>query len=156
MHATDTDGRLTHVPDGERSFPGLRHSDRGMVELPLEVRHGLLWVTAEGAGRPIPEFLGPDLDADLTVSGAAGYSCHEDGMQIRRFNWKTGAESFMESYHFAVLHQQTAGRVFLHNMGAYDQLRRTSALWRRRRPCVICRTCQESSGGSRAPRPSCT
>jgi len=118
----DTDGRLSHVPDEQRSFPGLRHADRGLTELPLEVRHGLLWVTAEGTGQPVAEFLGPELDADLAASGAAAYTVHESGAQTRRFNWKTGAESFMESYHFAVLHRETAGRIFLHNAGAYDQL----------------------------------
>jgi phenylpropionate dioxygenase-like ring-hydroxylating dioxygenase large terminal subunit len=120
----DTDGRLTSVPDGSRSFPGLRLADRGLVELPSEVRHGLLWVTLDGGGVPVEQFLGPELDADLATCGLAGYATYQEGALDRRFNWKTGAESFMESYHFAVLHRRTAGRVFLHNVGAYDQLGR--------------------------------
>jgi phenylpropionate dioxygenase-like ring-hydroxylating dioxygenase large terminal subunit len=118
----DTDGRLTHLPDRARSFPCLRLEEHGLVELSTEVRHGLLWVTMDVPGTPVEEFLGPELDAELAVCGLSSYSLYQDGSTSRAFNWKTGAESFMESYHFAVLHRRTAGQVFMHNAGAYDQL----------------------------------
>jgi carnitine monooxygenase subunit len=120
----DSNGRLAHVPDRAQSFPCLRLGEHNLAELSTEVRHSLLWVTIDGPGTPVSEFLGAELDADLAASGLDSYSLYADETSRRAFNWKTGAESFMESYHFAVLHRRTAGQVFMHNVGAYDQLGR--------------------------------
>jgi phenylpropionate dioxygenase-like ring-hydroxylating dioxygenase large terminal subunit len=118
----DTDGRLSHVPDEQRSFPNLDRTQRGLVELPVSERHGFAWVTLDPTGETdVEAFLGP-LDGDLGGYGIERQEVYRTDTWTTAFNWKTGVESFLENYHFAVLHRTTAGRVFLHNMGIHDQL----------------------------------
>lgn len=123
----DTEGKLAHVPDQRRSFPNLCRDDFGLVELPLEERHGLAWVTVDGrsgeaGSTPVDAFLGEELDAELESYRIADHPLYKTDSWTTAFNWKTGVESFLENYHFAVLHRATAGRVFVHNLGIYDQL----------------------------------
>ena len=121
------EGALTHVPDQRRSFPNLKPEQKALVQLPLEERHGFLWVTLdggidEGASSRIDEFLGDQLASDLAAYGPAGHEVYKQGSWTARFNWKCGVESFLENYHFAVLHRDTAGPIFVHNLGICDQL----------------------------------
>lgn len=118
----DTDGRLQHVPDRERSFPNLDPEAKGLVELSVQERHGLLWVTLDGPAQPIDAFLGDELDRDLGATNLATSKVYKSEAFGQQFNWKAGTESFLENYHFAVLHRTTANRIFIHNLGLYDRL----------------------------------
>ncbi|MGD0454211.1 MAG: aromatic ring-hydroxylating dioxygenase subunit alpha [Solirubrobacteraceae bacterium] len=118
----ETDGRLSHVPDERRSFPNLDRSQRGLVELPASERHGFVWVTLDPTGETdLDAFLGP-LDEDLEGYALERHEVYRTDSWTNAFNWKTGVESFLENYHFAVLHRETAARVFIHNLAVYDQL----------------------------------
>jgi nitrite reductase/ring-hydroxylating ferredoxin subunit len=119
-------GELTHVPDRKRSFPSLNPKQRGLVELPAAERLGLVWVTLDArAGDPsapdVDAFLG-ELAPDLEAYGMERHELYRQDSWTTRFNWKCGVESFLENYHFAVLHRDTAGPIFVHNLGLCDQL----------------------------------
>lgn len=120
----DTDGRLVHVPDQRRSFENLDREQRGLVELACTERHGFAWVVPDPAVRDLDleAFIGPELESDLGGFGIENHKIYRQHSETWRFNWKTGVESFLETYHFAILHRTTAGPVFVHNLGLCDQL----------------------------------
>jgi phenylpropionate dioxygenase-like ring-hydroxylating dioxygenase large terminal subunit len=121
----DTEGRLRQVPDQENSFPNLERGERGLVPLPTEVRHGFVWVTLQ-PGPPaetVERFLGP-LDAELAGYRFDDHVFYREQEETRAFNWKVGMESFLENYHFAVLHSQSTNPIFVHNVIAIDGLGR--------------------------------
>jgi phenylpropionate dioxygenase-like ring-hydroxylating dioxygenase large terminal subunit len=125
----DLDGRLRHVPD-RRCFPDVDDERSGLVAVPTEVRHGFVWVTltpeagADGnGGVPCESYLGA-LDAELASYGFEHHVFYRQQSFSRRFNWKSGIESFLENYHFAVLHRNSTDRIFLHNTAAVDRFDR--------------------------------
>jgi phenylpropionate dioxygenase-like ring-hydroxylating dioxygenase large terminal subunit len=121
------DGALRHVPD-HRCFPGVDKERFGLVSLPVEVRHGFVWATVtprdEGdAGASIASHLG-GLDRELASYGYDQYAFYRQESFRRACNWKSGIESFLENYHFAVLHKKSTDYIFLHNTAAVDRIGR--------------------------------
>jgi glycine betaine catabolism A len=119
------DGQLIHVPH-ERAFPGTERSRNGLVELPVAVRHGFVWLTLTprtgrdpDAARAVDRLLGPIADdlatfatADLVVFRRTSTECAA--------NWKLLIEAFLENYHVRHLHRDTIYRFFLDAIGAYE------------------------------------
>jgi phenylpropionate dioxygenase-like ring-hydroxylating dioxygenase large terminal subunit len=123
----DLDGRLSHVPDRERSFPTLDVEERGLREVAVEDRHGLVWVTPGAAPDEAPsvaEHLGDEFDAELAGFGMGDFFVYKEDFWSTEFNWKCGTESFLENYHFNVLHRDSTSPIFFHNLGFCDQLGR--------------------------------
>jgi phenylpropionate dioxygenase-like ring-hydroxylating dioxygenase large terminal subunit len=124
----ELDGRLSHVPDRERSFPALDVRDRGLVGLAAEERHGLVWVIPDPAGTAavgdpfVERFLGPELDAELADYRIGEYAVYRQDAWDAEFNWKCGTESFLENYHFSTLHRASTYPIFLNNMGFCHRL----------------------------------
>jgi phenylpropionate dioxygenase-like ring-hydroxylating dioxygenase large terminal subunit len=127
----DADGRLAHVPDQEACFPGLDRGERGLVRLPVAVRAGFAWVWLDpgGAGEARPaearlaEYLGP-LGAELDSYGFDRYVYYREEEVPGAFDWKVAMESFLENYHFAVLHRRSTHPIFVHNVSLFDRLGR--------------------------------
>lgn len=111
----DHRGKLVGIPDG-RNFEGVDRDTHGLVALPACERFGCIWVQPEA---------GPALDMDKEL-GALGpelahfrfgdYHHYTTRILHRRMNWKMLIDTFLESYHFGVLHTQTVAPIFLHNV----------------------------------------
>ena len=99
----DSAGQLVGVP-GKRGFTELDWAVTGLIELPSEERHGLVWVVlTAGAKLDLDNHLGP-LGEELDGWRLGTY----DPFTFREFesevNWKTALEAFAESYHFPYVH----------------------------------------------------
>jgi len=111
----DRRGKLVGIPDGE-SFAGIEREAHGLVELPAAERFGCLWVLPEPGGViDIDTLLGP-LGAELTSYGFERYHHYTSRVLHRSMNWKMLIDTFLEPYHFAVLHPGTVAPIFLHNV----------------------------------------
>ena len=93
----------------------------GLVELPAEERHGLLWVHPDPAGAlDVDQLLGEEL-ADELASWDLGELVHldEDRWEVA-CNWKLAMDSFGEAYHFERLHPTTVNPAFHGHVHGYD------------------------------------
>ena len=115
----DCRGRLTGVPDRE-SFAGLDLAGRHLVELPLVEEGGMLWSALD------PSI---DLDFDSFLSGLGpelgsyrfeSYVHYAQRTLARRMNWKMVIDTFLEPYHFPVLHPETVHPLFFPNLSLFD------------------------------------
>ncbi len=111
----DLRGRLVGIPDG-RNFEGIDREAHGLVELPACERFGCIWVRPEaGASFDIDKELGK-LGPELASYGFEHYHYYATRVLHRRMNWKMLIDTFLESYHFAVLHTDSVSPIFLHNV----------------------------------------
>ena len=108
-------GKLAGIPDGA-SFAGIDRDAHGLVELPAEERFGCLWVLPEpGGALDAGAHLGR-LGPELASYGFERYHHYSTRVLHRRMNWKMLIDTFLEPYHFAVLHPGTVAPIFLHNV----------------------------------------
>jgi phenylpropionate dioxygenase-like ring-hydroxylating dioxygenase large terminal subunit len=117
----DLSGALTDVPDGDRGFPGLPPGGHDLIPLRTEVRHGLLWLSLDGAAPDVATHLG-DLDEELRTFGLDDYLDYGRSEQTARFNWKLGIEAFLETYHFRWLHPAMKKYVFAPDLSLVDRI----------------------------------
>jgi glycine betaine catabolism A len=107
----ELDGALLHVPMRE-AFPSLVDAEAGLVPVPVEIRHGLVWVRpGGGAALDMAGYLGP-VDEDLAGFGLEGHVLHRRVSEVRGVNWKLVIEAFLEGYHVRSLHRDTIFRFF--------------------------------------------
>ena len=116
----DSAGKLVGLP-GQAGFDGLPRDDYGLVALPTEERHGLVWVVlTAGAPIDVAAHLGP-LDAEL-----AGWRLGDSEYLTEReihaeVNWKAAVEAFAENYHFPYVHANSiVGQNTVANTAIYD------------------------------------
>ncbi|MFN3254409.1 MAG: aromatic ring-hydroxylating oxygenase subunit alpha [Ilumatobacter sp.] len=117
----DTRGTLVSIPNDE-GFNGVDRSKRGLVEFPVEERHGLVWARPTASADEaidVAGFLG-DLDAELATFEIDGY--HHDRSDVLRdsFNWKQVVDGFLETYHLRFLHRDTIGPYITSNFALFD------------------------------------
>ncbi len=113
------DGGLVNRPD-EASFAALPRANFGLTALPAVERHGLLWVCpTPGRDFVIEHWLG-NLDAELASYGLAGFKHYASRDITRKMNWKLVVDTFLESYHFGVLHRDSISSIFYHNLATFD------------------------------------
>lgn len=99
----DTKGCLASFP-GRAGFTGMDRSRYGLVELPSEERHGLIWaVLTADAPLDLDTHLGP-LDAELAQWGYENYGYLTAREFTSGVSWKGALEAFAESYHFPFVH----------------------------------------------------
>ena len=112
-------GALTAVPD-ERNFNGMDRGEYGLTRLPVVEKYGMIWVC------PTP---GNEFDIDTQLAGLApefanyGFEKyhHFETREIRqKMNWKLVIDTFLEPYHFGVLHATTVGPLFHANTCTCD------------------------------------
>jgi phenylpropionate dioxygenase-like ring-hydroxylating dioxygenase large terminal subunit len=106
----DLDGSLRTITR-DTTFGDIDRSQHGLVELPVQERHGLIWmVDRAGAEIDVADWLGPEMDAVL-----AGYRL-EDLVAYRSegfdepANWKLMQDAFIDNYHIQYAHPNTAGK----------------------------------------------
>lgn len=115
----DMDGRLKVRP-ADAAFEGAPQQSLGLTPLATEERDGLIWVMPKaGATLDVARHLGA-LDAELASFDLAGFHHYETRTLTRRMNWKLLLDTFLESYHFCVLHRDSICSIFYDNLGAFD------------------------------------
>ena len=104
------DGSLRAITR-EATFGEVDRSQHGLIELPAQERHGLIWMV-DRAGAPIDvaAWLGPEMDEIL-----AGYRLSElTAFRSEGFdepaNWKLMQDAFVDNYHIQYAHPNTAGK----------------------------------------------
>jgi phenylpropionate dioxygenase-like ring-hydroxylating dioxygenase large terminal subunit len=112
------DGRLRTLPFAQ-TFGDIDRRQFGLTEVPVEERHGILWVLDDPDGQlDVASWLSPELDAAL------GDAELTDLVTIRRrdydlpVNWKIMADGFNDTYHPQFLHAETIGPYVSTNMTA--------------------------------------
>ena len=115
----DLTGRLAVVPHKD-DFEGFDTDNCRLTELPTVEHDGLIWVRPSGT-EPI------DADAHLggladefASYGFAGYHHYETRRIDCEMNWKIIIDTFLEPYHFAVLHRDTVAPIFFPNLCLLD------------------------------------
>ena len=115
----DCRGRLAGVPERE-SFAGVDLSRRHLVELPALECNGMLWAALDASAGLDPDRFLAGLAPELASYRFGGYVHYTRRKLVRRMNWKMVIDTFLESYHFAVLHPGTVHPLFFHNVGLFD------------------------------------
>lgn len=104
---------------GAATFGELDKSSRGLVPLPAEERHGLVFVCLTP---------GLEMDLDSWLGDMAEKLAHLRLEETHHFstrmmpgpNWKVAVEGYLEGYHFASLHANTVFKTNLSNTAAWD------------------------------------
>lgn len=113
------DGRLLARPD-ERSFQTVDRASHGLTELPCQEAHGLIFArTRPGADFDVDSLLG-GLAPELAAYGLENFVHYKSYDADWGLNWKLGIDTFLESYHFNVLHANTISPILHANTGAFD------------------------------------
>lgn len=100
------DGQLKHVPH-DYAFPDLEKQANGLVELPCEQRHGLIWVhPTPAASMDLDIYLG-SINDDFSYLGLDDAVLYKRTETLRAANWKLIIDAFLEAYHLRVLHRDS-------------------------------------------------
>lgn len=118
----DLSGGLCAIPDHQRGFPGLDLTQRGLLPLHTEIRHGFVWITVGAAGSTgVADYLGP-LDQEFADHELDTYLYYNDTSRSGGFNWKLGIEAFLETYHFRWLHPAMKKYVLSPDLSLVDRM----------------------------------
>ncbi len=115
----DNTGALIGVPKADH-FGDIDKACLGLIELPAEERHGLLWVHPKADGRLNAAELLAGLDQEFEAWDFARLVHIGDDTYETPMNWKLAIDTFGETYHFEKLHRDTLAPVFHGNVQAYD------------------------------------
>jgi len=115
------DGSLRNIPR-EEMFSDIKPADMGLAPVATEVRHGIIWVQAEGE---------MDLDAHLAGLGQdldefqmADYHFCQQSIRSVDANWKLIQDAFLDAYHVTRLHKNTVGPFFPDSLAESDLIGR--------------------------------
>jgi phenylpropionate dioxygenase-like ring-hydroxylating dioxygenase large terminal subunit len=101
-----SNGSLMAPP--KSAFPSVDPAERGLFEIPVEERHGLVWVvTTAGATIDVRAHLGAALDDELSAYGMSDMVLDRDAVKREPINWKFPLDGFLEVYHIPKLHPQS-------------------------------------------------
>lgn len=107
----DLDGSLRSVTR-EYMFPGLDRCKRGLVELPVVERSGLVWIhPTPGATIELEDYLGP-VGEDIDHFGIDELVSYRKTAVVKQANWKLLLKTYLEGYHVPYLHRDTIQQVF--------------------------------------------
>lgn len=109
--------RAMPMPDG---FSDLNKADHGLLPLPVEERHGFIWVVpTPGASIDVAAHLGA-LDEELGAYEGADMVLQRQDRLTEDMNWKFVLDGFLEVYHFPVVHSKTIAPYFFGNHSPFD------------------------------------
>lgn len=116
----DNAGRLVGLP-GQEGFAELDRTEHGLVALPCEERHGLIWVKlTAGQEIDVAGHLG-SLDAELGAWSLGSSEYLTERQFDSGVNWKAAIEAFAENYHFPYVHGNSiVGQNTVANTAVYD------------------------------------
>jgi len=115
----DNTGALIGVPKPDH-FGQVDKSCLGLIELPSEERHGLLWAHPKADGKLDAASLLAGLDQEFETWDFATLVHIGDATYETAMNWKLAIDTFGETYHFEKLHRDTLAPIFYGNVQAYD------------------------------------
>ncbi|XOV85816.1 MAG: SRPBCC family protein [Pseudomonadota bacterium] len=104
----------------ETNFGSLDKQAHGLVELPAQEKHNMLWVRpTPGDAFDVDDLLG-GLEADM-----ANWNLQENTLDAEQvieadINWKLAIDTFGENYHFDVLHKETLSPSIIGNLQTSD------------------------------------
>ncbi len=119
----ERDGALRTIPLQQQGFPCTERGELGLIELPTEERHGIVWVVlTPGASIDVAGHLGAELDAELASWGLHNAVQERIERFDNDFNWKFTIDGFLEGYHLRYLHAKTIGAYFVTpDLALFDQ-----------------------------------
>jgi len=118
------DGSLKVIP-APGTFGGIDKDCRGLVGLPCEERHGLVWVVDNPEAEiDVAAWLGPEMDETLRRYRLADTHCYQTGSFDEPINWKTLTDAFLDAYHIATTHVGSVAQYFYSNIQLYDPVGR--------------------------------
>lgn len=116
----DLEGQLVGLPEPE-GFEGVCREDRGLVELPVAEKYGMIF----GCATP-----GVTVDPDEILGGLGPELAEWDFGSFTRFgephvhpvrgSWKFAWDTYCENYHFAFLHSKTLVDMLVGKRQAFD------------------------------------
>lgn len=114
-----TDGALRGVPHAG-AFDGFDIAACRLIALPCAEADGLIWLRLSGGGPVDPADGLGGLADEFARYGFAGYHHYASRIMTPAINWKMAIDTFLEPYHFAVLHRQTVAPLFHPNLCLFD------------------------------------
>ncbi|MSQ68065.1 MAG: Rieske (2Fe-2S) protein [Gammaproteobacteria bacterium] len=113
------DGRLIGRPE-DAAFAECDRADHALTPLAAAERAGLLWVQPT-PGQPLmfSTHLAA-LEDELAGYQLAHFQPFGTRTLRRALNWKLALDTFLESYHFCVLHKDSICATFHHNLATFD------------------------------------
>ncbi len=122
------DGRLRGIGFAE-SF-GIRPSEeKSLVSLPVEERHGFIWIVENPRGRiDVKAHLGEGMDQALAEYHLERHFHYRSQVFTFPQNWKVMMDGLIDGYHVQFLHGATISPYFYPNMMGIEILGR-HALW---------------------------
>lgn len=122
------DGALRSLPFDE-GFTELDRSTSGLVALPTDEHHGLVWVCpSPGPALSMGDYLGAELDGEMAAGRLGEYFLYRERTFELPMNWKFVMDGFLDTYHLQFLHPKTVGPFFHTNVHTYDDFGRNSRL----------------------------
>ena len=117
----DTNGGLVGIPD-RQSFSTVDRSTCGLVPVPVAESDGMIWTCATPAETRVKSTkldiqdqlagLGPELRS----YNVANYHHYASRALYLKMNWKLVIDTFLEPYHFGVLHKNSISPIFFSNL----------------------------------------
>jgi len=111
------DGRLANIP-GAAGFESLDLDGLGLLPVTVRDDLGLIRVFPDSAGNDLRN-LGT-LAGDLEPLGLGDFHHHRTEYRTISMNWKLVMDTFLETYHFPVLHKASVDSIFMPNCGPFD------------------------------------
>jgi len=114
------DGTLRAISFGE-TFGVSPSAERNLLTLPVEERHGFIWVVENPSGTiDVAAHLGPAMDHVLAAYGFDKYFCYKEQVFDFPQNWKIMMDGLIDGYHVQFLHGKTISPYFYPNMNFVD------------------------------------
>jgi phenylpropionate dioxygenase-like ring-hydroxylating dioxygenase large terminal subunit len=108
----DTMGACKSVADDD-AFQQVDPDTLGLIQLPSEERHGLVWtVPTPGAKIDVRAYLGDALDREIGDQKLDAQVVFAEDTLVRPFNWKLAVDTFQEVFHVNILHAETLKGLF--------------------------------------------
>jgi len=115
----DLQGNLVARPQ-DSSFKGSSRETHGLTRLNVVERDGMIWVCpSPGRHADIDRKLS-GLSEELAAYNLASFHHFDSCIIRRRMNWKLIVDTFLESYHFCVLHKDSICQIFYDNLSTFD------------------------------------
>ena len=115
--AYGSDGSLRSIAD-EPTYGTVDRSCMSLLEVPVEERHGFVWVIDSAAGDrkiDIAEWLGHEFDDSLAAMEMDKYTCYVAENFDVDINWKVLMDAFLDGYHITSTHAGTVAPYFYNN-----------------------------------------
>lgn len=120
----DPDGSLRAITR-DSTFGDVDRKEHGLVEIPTQERHGLIWVVDNAhATIDVADWLGPEMDGILSEYNLEELVCFRAAGFDEPTNWKIMQDAFLDGYHIQYAHPNTAGKIIHTNVMAFEDFGR--------------------------------